>query len=556
MLIRDPRDFIVDAPVPGTKWILRGRLGEGGMGVVLDVLKEPGIVGAMKVLRPTFAHDREFVRRFFEEVKLLARVRHPNIVSVIDFDVLDDGTPFVVMERLMGHTLRNALRSNSSGLPPRVAYDVARQLLEGLFCAHANTPPIIHRDVKPENIFLHRPKLATPVVKLIDFGIAAVFGTDVDRRTFGTPRYMAPEQISGRAPSPQTDLYMVALVVYEMLTGRFPWDVDTRNVSALIDSHMRSTPIPASKHAPWIPKLVEESLLRALDKSPATRPRDAHEMVAGLYELQYMDDRPRVETGIRSSDSRQTSGFSTTVDDSSDESATLLDATLETVRSIELHPVPLSAASMGCDGRMPPRPRVRPIVHGIGRDSANPIDPDPPRGHSLLPRVMAVATAPTVLTPVCDRQDVEPRSRLERGRWEQSAAVLAMLVPMIGLSLSFSERVRRLAGVGEVSRVIASDLGAGESCADLNRTTARESIRVAHTLPPRTTSSEVAISQLSPAESPRSRARASTREKTLAGASTEALPSPKESETRPSTVVFNGARSSNDGFDELVLPRP
>ena len=290
---RDPTEFVVGDRVPGTKWVMRGKLGEGGMGVVLDVVKEPGISGAMKVMHPWFARRPEFVVRFFDEVRLLAQLRHPNIVQVFDFDRLADGTPYVVMERLLGVTLRAGLRNFREKRTPisaKLVYEIMRQLCEGLFRAHSNTPVIVHRDVKPENIFFHQPDFADTVVKIIDFGIAAVLDGTRDRRVFGTPRHMAPEQIRGHAVSPATDVYAVALVLYELLAGRFPWDIDLRDELALVDAHLHRPPTPPSRFTPWVPPLVDQWILRALAKDPYDRPQDAYQFIAKLYELQFVND--------------------------------------------------------------------------------------------------------------------------------------------------------------------------------------------------------------------------------------------------------------------------
>ncbi len=290
---RDPMEFVVGDRVPGTKWVMRGKLGEGGMGVVLDVVKEPGIPGAMKIMHPWFARRPEFVTRFFDEVRLLAQLRHPNIVQVFDFDRLDDGTPYVVMERLLGVTLRAGLRNLREKRTPvsaKLVYEITRQLCEGLFRAHSNTPVIVHRDVKPENIFFHQPDFADTVVKVIDFGIAAVLDGTRDRRVFGTPRHMAPEQIRGHAVSPATDVYAAALVLYELLTGRFPWDIDLRDELTVVEAHLHMPPAPPSRFTPWVPQLVDQWVLRALSKDPADRPQDAYQFVAKLYELQFVND--------------------------------------------------------------------------------------------------------------------------------------------------------------------------------------------------------------------------------------------------------------------------
>jgi len=220
--------FALGQRIAGTKYVLCGELGKGGMGTVYEVVKEPGIRGAMKVMSPALAKREDCVARFFAEVRLLAQLRHRNIVDVYDFDRLEDGTPFLVMEKLDGETLRTTLRKSTMsgrGFPARGAYEVTRQVCEGLYRAHTHATAVVHRDIKPENLFLNQlPGADEVAVKVLDFGVASLVDGKRDRRQFGTPKYMAPEQLRGEPVSPRTDLYAVALVLYEMLTGRLPWD--------------------------------------------------------------------------------------------------------------------------------------------------------------------------------------------------------------------------------------------------------------------------------------------------------------------------------------------
>src|SRR5580692_7034802 len=157
--VSDSIEYPLGQPMPGTKWVVHGKLGQGGMGIVLDVMKARLIPGAMKVLHPSFAGLAEFAERFLEEVKVTAQLQHPNIVQVLDFDRLADGAPFMVMERLRGRTLRSALREtqqNGKVWTPANTYAVAAQVCEALSRAHLHAQPIVHRDIKPENIYLHR----------------------------------------------------------------------------------------------------------------------------------------------------------------------------------------------------------------------------------------------------------------------------------------------------------------------------------------------------------------------------------------------------------------
>lgn len=274
--------------LPGTKYTVVQKLGVGGMGVVYQVKKPPEIQCVLKLMSPELAGDREFRTRFFDEVRVLAQIEHPNIVRVFDYDTLTDGTPFYVMELLHGRTVRDVLAAMGT-VPPRVAFEITRQLLEALHCAHTNDVAVVHRDIKPENIFLHSPKHGEPTVKLIDFGVVAFSDHTHDDTFVGTPSYAAPEQVRGERATPATDLYAVGLVLYEMLCGRGPFD---HHASATLVSlaHLREQPAPVTNFAPWVPPSVVALIASALAKDPRARPRDAYAFIERLYDLQWADD--------------------------------------------------------------------------------------------------------------------------------------------------------------------------------------------------------------------------------------------------------------------------
>jgi serine/threonine-protein kinase len=292
----DPQTLPAGALVAGTDWVKRCVLGSGGMGVVLGVEKDPGIRGAMKVMHAELANRPGQITRFLQEARMMVALRHPNIVQVIDAGRFPDGTPFVVTEWLEGRTLRASLEKHPSGLPAIVAWEINRQLCTGLHRAHCHTvkdapTPIVHRDVKPENIFLQKQELAEPGVKLLDFGVAQLMdGTEDRRSTAGTLAYMAPEQVRGERVTPRTDVYAATLVLYEMLTGRLPWDVDSSDFDQMIAAHKSLAPIPPSRFVPWIPPRIEALILRGLAKKPAERPPSAYAFAEELYELQFVDE--------------------------------------------------------------------------------------------------------------------------------------------------------------------------------------------------------------------------------------------------------------------------
>jgi serine/threonine-protein kinase len=258
------------------------------MGIVYQVEKPPQIGGVLKLMAADLAVRGEFRTRFFDEVRVLAQLDHPNIVRVFDYDALADGTPFYVMEMLHGRTVREVLDSVGR-VPPRVAFEITRQLLEALHCAHTNAIPVVHRDIKPENIFLHAPRHGDPVVKLIDFGVVAIGDRAHDGTFVGTWKYAAPEQIRGERATPATDLYAVGLVLYEMLGGAGPFD-RYETGPAVAEAHVRETPAPVSLLAPWVPASITQLISSALAKDPAARPRDAYAFAEKLFELEWASD--------------------------------------------------------------------------------------------------------------------------------------------------------------------------------------------------------------------------------------------------------------------------
>ena len=166
--------FFPGKRLPGTKYRVVRIIGEGGMAVAYECVKEPaGIRCVVKVLRRHLSADREQCVRFLREVSFLAELVHPHIVTVIDYDTLSTGAPFYAMELLTGKTLRAVLEEQGT-LPPRVALKVMTQLLSALHCAHTHSTPLVHRDVKPDNVFIHTPRHGESTVKLLDFGVATV----------------------------------------------------------------------------------------------------------------------------------------------------------------------------------------------------------------------------------------------------------------------------------------------------------------------------------------------------------------------------------------------
>jgi Flp pilus assembly protein TadD/predicted Ser/Thr protein kinase len=255
-------------------------LGHGGMGTVY--LAEQISIGrkvALKILHGGFARDEEFVRRFRDEARAAASVRHRNVVVVHDYDQTEDGHLFIAMEYLEGRHLGEVIRRGGPLHVNRVL-QLGIQAAEGLYAAHR--AGVIHRDVKPQNIMLVGEE---DEVKLLDFGIARLrepgrAGLTSAGMMMGTPEYMAPEQIEGGEPSERTDVYALGIVLYEMLTGVAPFAGPT--VSAVFSQQLQQRPSPVTGIRSNIPPALEGVIMKALEKQPDSRQRDMGEVIEGL----------------------------------------------------------------------------------------------------------------------------------------------------------------------------------------------------------------------------------------------------------------------------------
>lgn len=274
-------------------------LGCGGMGAVYAAhqraLDRPVVI---KILHPALARDPLFVERFHVEALAGGRLSHPNVAGVIDFGLTDDGTPYLVMERVPGERL-GTIVAREGALPIARALALVTQLLSALGAIHASG--VVHADVKCDNLLVATHEDGRETAVLIDFGIARL----VDRplpldpawagpnRTSGTPEYLAPEVIGGASPSPASDLYAVGVVLYELLTGTPPF----RGVTPAdtFRAHLDDEPIAPSLRCPdvTIPPALDRIVLQTLAKEPAQRPTSAAELARALAAA---TERPR-ETG-------------------------------------------------------------------------------------------------------------------------------------------------------------------------------------------------------------------------------------------------------------------
>jgi serine/threonine-protein kinase len=255
-------------------------LGAGGLCTVYraeDLRRQRDV--ALKVLPAEKAQHKELAGRFHREVTTAKRIDHPNVAGVIDNGELDDGGLYLVMELLKGTLLTKAMESGR--LEAARALIVARQMLVGLGEAHRLG--IVHRDVKPHNVMLIDVG-GLETVKLFDFGIAAIeraaLKLTAPGTAFGTPEYIAPEQALGHKVDSRADLYAVGVVLFEMLTGKLPFDC--ANDVQFLRAHIKDAPPKPSTMTAGIDAAVDALVMRALEKDPERRFASAREMIAAI----------------------------------------------------------------------------------------------------------------------------------------------------------------------------------------------------------------------------------------------------------------------------------
>jgi serine/threonine-protein kinase len=291
-----------DDPLVGTlvdrRYRVISRLGDGGMGIVYKV--EHTFLNklfALKVMRPT--RDAVDRARFEQEAQLASKIRHKNVTEISDFGVLPTGQPYFVMEYLLGHTLGDAIYDGR--IDPLLACHIAAQIASGLQAVHKQN--VVHRDLKPDNIFLIDPDEQLPdpaeaqesgdyaihFVKIMDFGIAKsvdknLTGTGM---TLGTPEYMSPEQATGEKIDWRSDQYSLGCMLYEMLTGELPFI--GKGAFEIMNKHLNEQPIPPRQRRPecaqMIPPALEKLVLTMIQKKPAQRFPSMRAVEQGLRDV-------------------------------------------------------------------------------------------------------------------------------------------------------------------------------------------------------------------------------------------------------------------------------
>ena len=310
-----------EAPLVGRllqgRYRVTGLIAKGGMGVVYDAVQvNLGRRVAIKCLHPKYARDAVATARFQNEAVVSGSFGHPHIVEVFDMGRLEDGAPFLVMERLEGETLTARMRRERR-LGLGLSVSVARQTVSALVATHARG--ILHRDLKPDNLFLVARGLETPRVKVLDYGVSKAMSALGDPKltragfVMGTPSYMAPEQARGESDlDGRVDLYAVGVILYEMLTGRLAFVA--RTPAALLMELQRGAPPRPSMLRPGVGPSLDALVMRCIGLARADRPRDAAALQRELQQLGTIadespdDDPTEISEAPESFDRGETAG--------------------------------------------------------------------------------------------------------------------------------------------------------------------------------------------------------------------------------------------------------
>ena len=267
---------MTEQKILANRYRLIEQIGMGGMAIVYRAVDlRTGHNVAVKVLRPEYNEDREFIGRFQREAEAASKMTHHNIVNLLDVG-MDGDSRYLVMEYVQGKTLKQVIQERGKLSAP-LACQITIRILSALEHAHRNG--IVHRDIKPQNILVH----ADGHIKVADFGIARIADSATLTRgdnVMGSVHYFSPEQARGEGATAASDIYSTGIVLYEMLTGRVPFDGD--NPVAVAMQHLHAAPAPIQSLAPDVPPAVVQICMHAMEKNPAMRYQSARDMAADL----------------------------------------------------------------------------------------------------------------------------------------------------------------------------------------------------------------------------------------------------------------------------------
>jgi eukaryotic-like serine/threonine-protein kinase len=285
-----PTDPFIGREILGGQFKILQKIGTGGMGSVYAASQSAmNRMVAIKILHPKLTARKDLVARFRREARAMSQLSHPNTVKVFMYGELeDDGSLYIVMEHLEGRNLNRKVKREGP-LPMDQAVSILIQVCGALQEAHGMG--IVHRDLKPENIFLCKQVGIDEYPKVLDFGLAKVTEQQMqpgsvnltqEGMVFGTPEFMSPEQAQGKQLDPRSDIYSLAVILYEALTGKLPFDA--RTPMEYIQKHVVEPPIPLSKRVEGLafPRELDEVVAKAMAKKRADRHQSAIQFAAAL----------------------------------------------------------------------------------------------------------------------------------------------------------------------------------------------------------------------------------------------------------------------------------
>jgi serine/threonine protein kinase len=305
-----PQDPFIGRDILNGQFQILQKIGSGGMGAVYKALQpEMNRMVGVKILHPKLANRKDLVSRFRREARAMSQLTHPNTVKVFMFGELEDGSLYIIMEFLDGKNLNQTVRAEGPFAMER-ALGVLIPVCGALDEAHK--AGIIHRDLKPENIFLCQSGGMKDYPKVLDFGLAKVGERQMrpgsviltqEGMVFGTPEFMSPEQAQGKALTPASDTYSLAIILYEVLTGKLPFDA--KSAMDYIQLHVTGKPTPLSQRVPGktFPPLLDQIMDRALAKRAEDRFASAADFAAAMqYVLQGATQLPPHLAGPRANE--------------------------------------------------------------------------------------------------------------------------------------------------------------------------------------------------------------------------------------------------------------
>ncbi len=284
-----PQDPFIGRDILNGQFQILQKIGSGGMGAVYKALQpDMNRMVGVKILHPKLANRKDLVSRFRREARAMSQLTHPNTVKVFMFGELEDGSLYIIMEFLEGKNLNQTVRSEGP-FPMERALPVLIAVCGALDEAHK--AGIIHRDLKPENIFLVQSAGLKDYPKVLDFGLAKVGERQMrpgsviltqEGMVFGTPEFMSPEQAQGKALTPASDTYSLAVILYEVLTGKLPFEA--KSAMDYIQLHVTGKPAPLSQRVPGktFPPLLDQIMDRALAKRAEDRFASAADFAAAM----------------------------------------------------------------------------------------------------------------------------------------------------------------------------------------------------------------------------------------------------------------------------------